>query len=334
MGATGPSGGFDIQNFFSKNPAYPQSAQFQGIQPNQFHNPPQTFPPNQFPSNAAPFPPTAGNPYPFSPSAPPPPPPTQQAPNMYQGYHQFQQEQHASRPPPYPNAPFSPSQPAPYSQPQAPSQSSPRASQPQQTNLEPKPSTLPSLSLPQSTGPNASQIAGSTPLDGARLMALLTTHSATEGIADDDILSLSSTESSPVDVSNPAPAISPAAPTAPPLNAIPPPSRIATSKVAKGRFVAGERIVYDVDVHLPGEAQPQLEVNPITVYGSDPVLVAGKRIAVNKNYVCYALRLATIRILNINTALRALLRGHAEVSKLGNAFLTCSTLMCYLSLLY
>lgn len=141
-------------------------------------------------------------------------------------------------------------------------------------------------------------------------MALLTTHSATEGVGNEDDLigesSLSETTAPP--------AITPALPTAPPASSIPPPSRLPSTKVPLGRIVNGERIVYDVDVRNPGEAQPQLEVSPITVYGSDPLFVQGRQIAVNKNYICYGLRQATIRILNINTALKALLRGHSDVN--------------------
>lgn len=227
---------------------------------------------------------------------------------MYQGYHQYQQEQHGGRPPPYPNAPFNPAPPtAPFSQP--PPQPSMRTSQ-SQTTPESRPSGPSNLpTLPQLAGQIGAP-AGGTPLDGARLMALLTTHSATEGVGNEDDLigesSLSETTAPP--------AITPALPTAPPASSIPPPSRLPSTKVPLGRIVNGERIVYDVDVRNPGEAQPQLEVSPITVYGSDPLFVQGRQIAVNKNYICYGLRQATIRILNINTALKALLRGHSDVN--------------------
>ena len=71
--------------------------------------------------------------------------------------------------------------------------------------------------------------------------------------------------------------------------------------------------MYDIDVRVPGEVQPQLEVTPITKYASDPGLVLGRQIAVNKSYICYGLKLGAIRVLNINTALRYLLRGHTQV---------------------
>lgn len=70
--------------------------------------------------------------------------------------------------------------------------------------------------------------------------------------------------------------------------------------------------MYDLDARLQGEVQPQLEVTPITKYGSDPQLVVGRQIAVNKVYICYGLKGGNIRILNINTALRSLFRGHTQ----------------------
>lgn len=75
----------------------------------------------------------------------------------------------------------------------------------------------------------------------------------------------------------------------------------------------GDHVVYDIDVRSPGEVQPQLEVTPITRYVSDPALVLGRQIAVNRTYICYGLKLGAIRVLNINTALRSLLRGHSQV---------------------
>ncbi|KAJ6313794.1 hypothetical protein OIU78_017438 [Salix suchowensis] len=85
-----------------------------------------------------------------------------------------------------------------------------------------------------------------------------------------------------------------------------------SSKIPKGRRVGGENVVYDVDVRLQGEAQPQLEVTPITKYSSDPQLCLGRQIAVNKSYICYGLKQGNIRILNINTALRSLFRTHSQ----------------------
>ena len=71
--------------------------------------------------------------------------------------------------------------------------------------------------------------------------------------------------------------------------------------------------MYDIDVRLPGELQPQLEFTPITKYASDPGLVIGRQIAVNRSYICYGLKLGAIRVLNINTAARQLLKGHTQV---------------------
>ncbi|CAA0833605.1 Enhancer of mRNA-decapping protein 4 [Striga hermonthica] len=89
--------------------------------------------------------------------------------------------------------------------------------------------------------------------------------------------------------------------------------RMPSSKLPKGRHLTGDRLVYDIDVRFPGEVQPQLEVTPITKYGSDPGLVVGRQIAVNKTYICYGLKLGAIRVLNINTALRSLLKGLGQI---------------------
>ncbi|XP_073128562.1 enhancer of mRNA-decapping protein 4-like [Henckelia pumila] len=88
--------------------------------------------------------------------------------------------------------------------------------------------------------------------------------------------------------------------------------RMPSSKPPKGRHLSGDHLVYDIDIRLPGEVQPQLEVTPITKYVSDPGLVVGRQIAVNKTYICYGLKLGAIRVLNINTALRSLLKGLAQ----------------------
>lgn len=86
-----------------------------------------------------------------------------------------------------------------------------------------------------------------------------------------------------------------------------------SSKLPKGRWISGDHVVYDVDVRLQGEVQPQLEVTPITKYTSDPQLCLGRQIAVNKSYICYGLKQGNIRILNINTALRSLFRTQSQV---------------------
>jgi len=169
--------------------------------------------------------------------------------------------------------------------------------------------------------------ASASPLDGARLMALLTTHSVGESPSKEDETLASvagppqnamehprSSHASAPEVSVPPPAIALAMPTAPPVNMVlsSGSSRFSSNKLPKGRALRGEHVVYDVDVRRNGEAQPQLEVSPITVYTSDPVLLMGRQIAVNRRYICYGLRGGNIRILNVNTALRALLRGHTQ----------------------
>ncbi|KAM5582770.1 enhancer of mRNA-decapping protein 4 [Rosa sericea] len=97
-----------------------------------------------------------------------------------------------------------------------------------------------------------------------------------------------------------------------PMGIPPSPARMPSNKLPKGRHLIGDSVVYDVDVRLPGEFQPQLEVTPITKYGSDPQLVLGRQIAVNKSYICYGLKQGNIRVLNIHTALRSLFRAHTQ----------------------
>lgn len=80
-----------------------------------------------------------------------------------------------------------------------------------------------------------------------------------------------------------------------------------------GKRVFGDYVAYDVDAVEEGrEPTQQLEVNPITKYGSDPELLIGRQIAVNKHYVCYGLKGGNVRVLNLNTATRSLLRGHTK----------------------
>jgi enhancer of mRNA-decapping protein 4 len=177
---------------------------------------------------------------------------------------------------------------------------------------------------------HAPEPVSSPPLDGAHLMALLTTQSTSETTSKEEsvqfqmgapslldlppgIPSSDPSQGAGPELSLPPPALAPALPTAPPVNLAPPASRLPGNKPPpKGRSLKGEKVVYDIDVRMPFEAQPQLEVSPITLYGSDPVLVLGRQIAVNRSYICYGLRAGTIRILNINTELRVLLRGHYQ----------------------
>ncbi|CAD6242619.1 unnamed protein product [Miscanthus lutarioriparius] len=156
-------------------------------------------------------------------------------------------------------------------------------------NLNPNPNANPNAAAP---GPNP----------GARLMQLLGNSGPTQ---------LETAVSMPPPTSEFAqPQPLPAMPSAPPARML----SSTNSKVPRGRLLGtGERAVHDVDSRLPGEAQPpQLEVTPITKYTSDPGLVLGRQIAVNRTYIVYGLKLGNIRVLNINTALRSLLRGHTQ----------------------
>ncbi|XP_034589909.1 enhancer of mRNA-decapping protein 4 isoform X3 [Setaria viridis] len=141
---------------------------------------------------------------------------------------------------------------------------------------------------------------GPGPNPGARLMQLLGNTTPTH---------LESAASMP-----PSSEFSTAPAVALPASSSAPPARMLSSKMPRGRLLGpGDRAVHDVDSRLPGEAEPpQLEVTPITKYTSDPGLVLGRQIAVNRTYIVYGLKLGNIRVLNINTALRSLLRGHTQ----------------------
>ncbi|KAL8153148.1 hypothetical protein V2J09_010908 [Rumex salicifolius] len=141
------------------------------------------------------------------------------------------------------------------------------------------------------------------PNPGARLMALLSAPPPTGPATPQQPSSVSE---SPSIVQQPNHSISAA------VVSHPTPMRMPSSKLPRGRHLAGDRVLYDVDVRLLGEVQPQLEVSPITKYVSDPALILGHQIAVNRTYICYGLKLGAIRVLNINTAWRSLLRGHTQ----------------------
>ncbi|KAL5577748.1 hypothetical protein UlMin_019447 [Ulmus minor] len=142
------------------------------------------------------------------------------------------------------------------------------------------------------------------PNSGARIMALLGNPSPNM-----ELPPQSSSGSAEFSASGVASAVAQSIPMG-----IPPtgPLRMPSSKLPKGRHLIGDHVVYDVDVRLQGEVQPQLEVTPITKYGSDPQLVLGRQIAVNKSYICYGLKQGNIRVLNIHTALRSLFRAHTQ----------------------
>ncbi|XP_042519509.1 enhancer of mRNA-decapping protein 4-like isoform X2 [Macadamia integrifolia] len=165
----------------------------------------------------------------------------------------------------------------------------------------------------------SSPLASPNPNHGARLMALLGTSAPPNMELPAPTMPSPSTASSMPAASefplHTNPPILPSMPSAPPINTAAPqpsPIRLPSSKLPKGRHLIGDNVVYDVDVRLQGEVQPQLEVTPITKYVSDPGLVVGRQIAVNRTYICYGLKLGAIRVLNINTALRSLLRGHTQ----------------------
>ncbi|KAG2661176.1 enhancer of mRNA-decapping protein 4-like isoform X5 [Panicum virgatum] len=156
-------------------------------------------------------------------------------------------------------------------------------------NLNPNPSANPNAAVPD-------------PNPGVRLMQLLGNSGPTQ---------LETAVSMPPPTSEfTQPQPLPAMPSAPPARML----SSTSSKVPRGRLLGGgERAVHDIDSRLPGESHPpQLEVTPITKYTSDPGLVLGRQIAVNRTYIVYGLKLGNIRVLNINTALRSLLRGHTQ----------------------
>ncbi|RZR94002.1 hypothetical protein BHM03_00022606 [Ensete ventricosum] len=177
----------------------------------------------------------------------------------------------------------------------------------------------PAISYPTASshlpGPRPGANISSNPNPGARLMALLNPASTQLESA----VSMPPPSSMPPELSAAGNAAVlhpiPSAPAVALAVAQPAPARVPSSKLPRGRLLGvGNRAVYDVDSRLPGESQPpQLEVTPITKYVSDPGLVLGRQIAVNRTYICYGLKLGAIRVLNINTALRALLKGHSQV---------------------
>jgi enhancer of mRNA-decapping protein 4 len=173
---------------------------------------------------------------------------------------------------------------------------------PQDPHAMPRPVvSFPMPSPNPGSNPNAAAPPGPNP--GARLMQLLGNSGPTQ---------LETAVSMPPPTSELTPQQPlPAMPSAPPARML----SSASSKVPRGRLLGGgERAVHDVDSRLPGEVHPpQLEVTPITKYTSDPGLVLGRQIAVNRTYIVYGLKLGNIRVLNINTALRSLLRGHTQV---------------------
>ncbi|CAK9148903.1 unnamed protein product [Ilex paraguariensis] len=235
----------------------------------------------QNPNSSSPFPPTT---YPPLPSASYPPPtagpysyPPQSSPFQHQQYHHIPQY-----PPPQDNQ---------------------FANLYHQRSISfPTPPIQPQFPNPQNPNP------------GATLMALLSAPPSTFEVSQPPTSPMPPIQPSssggsdfpmsqtiPILVSGPNVNISPSAP-----------MRMPSSKLPKGRHLVSDHAVYDIDDRFPGEVQPQLEVTPITKYGSDPGLFLGRQIAVNKNYICYGLKQGAIRVLNINTALRSLFKGLSQ----------------------
>ncbi|KAL9230062.1 hypothetical protein vseg_005455 [Gypsophila vaccaria] len=150
------------------------------------------------------------------------------------------------------------------------------------------------------------------PSHGARLMAMLTPPPNFEYNHPPTPMPTSTSGPPGLQPSSSAEFLMPPVIAVQPVHSMPAPLRMPSSKLPRGRHLVGDRMVYDVDARLPGEEQPQLEVTPITKYVSDPGLILGHQIAVSKTYICYGLKMGNIRVLNINTALRSLLRGHTQ----------------------
>ncbi|XP_054796937.1 enhancer of mRNA-decapping protein 4-like [Prosopis cineraria] len=277
---------FDMHKFFkpNNNTAPPNPAS---------HNHPPFLPPSSFPPSA-PSPSSSA-------SYPPPTGPYSYPPQNAPFHHQF----------PQPHIPYSQEHQL------HPNLQHQRSLSFPTPPLQPQPMSPPPHSLPPSPSPN-------NPNAGARLMALLSGPPATNHeLPQQPPAPLHSIHPPSSGVPEfPLPANLPVMPTMgmlagtnlgiPGAGAAPGPIRMPSSKLPKGRHLVGDHVVYDVDVRLQGEVQPQLEVTPITKYGSDPQLVLGRQIAVNKSYICYGLKQGNIRVLNINTALRSLLRGHTQ----------------------
>jgi enhancer of mRNA-decapping protein 4 len=173
--------------------------------------------------------------------------------------------------------------------------------------------------------------AGALPLDGARLLALLTTLSGSDGPSKEDKTRTTvagppqssmerprSSHGNTPEVSVPPAAIAPAMQTAPPVNLVlsSSSSRFSSNMLPKGRSLRGEHVVYDVDLRRSGEAQPQLEVCPITQQSFHPPLLMGRQIAVNRRYLCYTNGKHRIEICSVDS-----LRGN-HLLRGGNILIT------------
>ncbi|KAF8067359.1 Acsf3 [Scenedesmus sp. PABB004] len=79
-----------------------------------------------------------------------------------------------------------------------------------------------------------------------------------------------------------------------------------------GRALAGSDVTIDLDALRPGEAVPELQVQPITLLKFDYALEHTQQVAISAAYICYGLKAGHIRALNRNTASRALFKGHTS----------------------
>lgn len=266
--------------------------------PNQQQQPQQPFDMQKFfkptnpstPTSQNPNPNLGSTPFPTPPSSyPPPSGPFSYPPNTAPFHHQFQYHPHQL---PHPHHQI------PYSQ-------EPSNLLHQRSLSYPTPPLQPPPNYNIATPPPPPPTTTNNPNSGARIMALL-------GAPSPNMELPPQASSGVTEFSGPAGAI-PVVPTIPMGITPTGPIRMPSSKLPKGRHLIGDHVVYDVDVRLQGEVQPQLEVTPITKYGSDPQLVLGRQIAVNKSYICYGLKQGNIRVLNIHTALRSLFRAHTQV---------------------
>ncbi len=158
--------------------------------------------------------------------------------------------------------------------------------------------------------------AGALPVDGAHLMALLTTHSGSDGPSKEGKTSTTvagppqssmerpcSSHGNTAEVSVPPPAITPPMPTAPAVNLVLSSSfsTFSSNMLPKGQSLRGGNVIYDVDVRRSGEAQPQLEGRGLSTRSFPVISLMGRQIAVNRRYLCYATSGAIIQLLSVDT---------------------------------
>lgn len=86
------------------------------------------------------------------------------------------------------------------------------------------------------------------------------------------------------------------------------PQRQHGKKAAGRHLPAGQAVSINVDER--DAPPPQLEVQPITMYNTEPTLELRRFVAASPNYICYGLKAGQLRVLHRATAARALLRGH------------------------